>query len=181
MNRGPHDTAVSLPATSEIAVTMRSLNRLLWLRRGLVRLKWLYCTKVWGMDIDPTATFSLSARLDKTFPAGVHIGADTYIAFDAAILAHDMTRGLYLHTRIGRHCFIGARSIVLPGITIGDHSIVGSGSVVTRDVPPRCIVAGNPARIIRKGIMTGHWGRLIETPAAPPAVSPAAAVRAAAE
>ncbi|HWM46404.1 MAG TPA: acyltransferase [Xanthobacteraceae bacterium] len=151
---------------------MRSLNRLLWLRRSLVHLKWLYYTKVWGMDIHPTATFSLSARLDKTYPAGVHIGADTYIAFEAAVLAHDMTRGLYLHTRIGKHCFIGARSVILPGITIGDHSIVGTGAVVTRDVPAHCIVAGNPAKIIREGIMTGHWGKLIEASAPQATMAP---------
>ena len=147
---------------------MRSLNKLLWLRRALVRVKWLYYTKVWGMDIDPSATFSLSVRFDKTYPAGIHIGADSYIAFEVAILAHDMPRALYLHTRIGKHCFIGARSVILPGITIGDHSIVGTGSIVTKNVPPHCIVAGNPARIIREGIMTGHWGRLIEH--APPPI-----------
>jgi acetyltransferase-like isoleucine patch superfamily enzyme len=71
-----------------------------------------------------------------------------------------MTRGLYLDTRIGQCCFIGARSVILPGITIGDHSIVGAGSVVTKDVPPNCIVAGNPAKIVREGIMTKRWGRL---------------------
>lgn len=141
---------------------MRSLNKFLWLRRALVRSKWLYYTKIWGMDIDPSATFSLSVRLDKTYPAGIHIGANSYIAFDVAILAHDMPRALYLHTRIGKNCFIGARSVILPGITIGDHSIVGTGSIVTKNVPPHCIVAGNPARIIREGIATGHWGRLIE-------------------
>ncbi len=137
----------------------RSLNALSWLRRALVRAKTLYYTRVWGMDIDPTASFSLSARFDKTYPAGVHVGAWSYIAFDAAILAHDMTRGLYLHTRIGRNCFIGARSVILPGIEIGDGSVVGTGSVVTRNVPPRCVVAGNPARIIRRDIEVGPYGR----------------------
>src|SRR5688500_13924201 len=93
-----------------------SLNKLRWLRREIVRAKRFYYAGIWGMDIDPTATFSLSVRFDKTYPQGLHIGARTYIAFDVAILTHDMTRGLRLHTRIGKHCFIGARSIVLPGI-----------------------------------------------------------------
>jgi serine acetyltransferase len=46
----------------------------------------------------------------------------------------------------------------MPGIHIGDECIVGSGSVVTRDVPSHSIVGGNPARIIRSGIRTRYWG-----------------------
>lgn len=45
--------------------------------------------------------------------------------------------------------FIGARSIVLKGVTIGRHSIVGAGSVVSKNVPDNCIVVGNPAKIIK--------------------------------
>ncbi len=45
---------------------------------------------------------------------------------------------------------IGAKSIIVRGVTIGEGAIVGAGSVVTRDVPPYTIVAGNPARIIRE-------------------------------
>ena len=51
--------------------------------------------------------------------------------------------------RIGRHVWIGGGAIILPGITIGDQSIIGAGSVVTRDVPPNTTVVGNPARIVR--------------------------------
>lgn len=45
--------------------------------------------------------------------------------------------------------FIGARSIILKGVTIGERSVVGAGSVVSKDVPPDCIVAGNPAKVVR--------------------------------
>lgn len=45
--------------------------------------------------------------------------------------------------------WVGAMSIILPGITVGKGSIIGAGSVVTKDVPPYTIVAGNPARIVR--------------------------------
>ncbi len=51
---------------------------------------------------------------------------------------------------IGDRVWIGARSIILKGVTIGDHAVVAAGSVVTRDVPPRTLVAGNPARVIRE-------------------------------
>ncbi|HJD53261.1 MAG TPA: acyltransferase [Candidatus Avibacteroides avistercoris] len=52
--------------------------------------------------------------------------------------------------KIGRNVFIGTRSIVLKGVTIGDNSIIGAGSVVTRDIPPNVIAAGNPCRVIKR-------------------------------
>lgn len=51
---------------------------------------------------------------------------------------------------IGDNVWIGGGAIVLPGVTIGDDSVVGAGSVVTKDVPARTVVAGNPARVIRE-------------------------------
>ena len=45
--------------------------------------------------------------------------------------------------------FIGARSIILKGVTIGDRAVIGAGSVVSKDVPADCIVAGNPAKVVR--------------------------------
>lgn len=139
---------------------LRSLNQFIKLQRLVVGCKRLYLTKVWGMDIHPTVVMSLSARLDKTHPRGIHIGEGTYIAFDAAILAHDMTRAIKTDTRIGKNCFIGARSIILPGVTIGDNCVIGSGAVVTKDIPPNSAAAGNPAQVIRSGIETLKFGRL---------------------
>lgn len=140
----------------------RGYLRATWLavRRGLIALRRLYLVRLWHMDIDPSAWFSLRANFDRTHPSGVHIGAESYVAFGCVILAHDMTRGLYADTRIGARCFVGAHSILMPGVTIGDGSIVGAGSVVTRDVPPRSIVAGNPARVVRSGITTYRFGCL---------------------
>ena len=139
----------------------RGLNRLKGLRNALIGLRRLYYTRFWGMDIDPSAQFSLSTKLDRTFPLGVHIGPRTYLAFEARILTHDMTRGLYLHTRIGANCFIGGRSLILPGVEIGDNCVVGAGSVVTKSVPGRSLVAGNPARILRSDIEVGPYGRFL--------------------
>jgi len=50
---------------------------------------------------------------------------------------------------IGNDVLIGTLAIILRGVTIGDSAIIGAGSVVTKDVPPYTIVAGNPAKIIR--------------------------------
>ena len=51
---------------------------------------------------------------------------------------------------IGKNVWIGTGAIILPGITLGDHAIIGAGSVVTKDVPPETIVVGNPAKYLRK-------------------------------
>jgi len=138
---------------------MATLNFFSKVRLLLVETKKLYYNKIWGMHLHPTCTFSLSAKFDLTYPKGVHVGAETYVAFDAAILTHDRTRRLYAHTRIGKRCFIGARCIILPGVEIGDECVVGGGAVVTKSVPPRCVVAGNPAVIIRRDIVVGPFGQ----------------------
>lgn len=136
-----------------------NLNRLLLLRRALVAARrWLY-VRVFKMDIHPTVQFSLSAYFDRTFPRGVHVGAHSWVALQTLVLTHDRTRGLYLHTRVGERCFIGARAVLLPGVTVGDGSIVAAGAVVTRDVPPGSIVAGNPATVIRSDIDVIEYGR----------------------
>jgi acetyltransferase-like isoleucine patch superfamily enzyme len=127
-------------------------------RMSMLALRRWYLTKFFGMDLHPTCFLSLKAVLDWTNPRGVHVGAYSYIAFDAVILAHDMARGLRTDTYIGERCFIGARALILPGVRVGDGSIVGAGSVVTRDVPPATIVAGNPAKVLRSGIRTTRGG-----------------------
>jgi acetyltransferase-like isoleucine patch superfamily enzyme len=52
--------------------------------------------------------------------------------------------------RIGRGVWVGARVIILAGVSIGDECVVGAGSVVTKDVPAGTLVAGNPARVVRR-------------------------------
>jgi acetyltransferase-like isoleucine patch superfamily enzyme len=61
---------------------------------------------------------------------------------------------------IGANTWIGRQALVMPGVTIGDHSVVASGAVVTRDVPPRTLVAGNPARAVREISAADGWRRL---------------------
>lgn len=57
--------------------------------------------------------------------------------------------------KIGNDVWVGGGAIILPGVTVGDGSTVGAGSVVTRDVEPYTVVAGNPARTIRRLSKTG--------------------------
>ena len=51
--------------------------------------------------------------------------------------------------RIGRNCWLGAGVIVMPGVTIGDNSVIGAGSIVTKDIPANVVAVGNPCRVLR--------------------------------
>ena len=51
--------------------------------------------------------------------------------------------------RIGRNCWIGAGALIMPGVSIGDNTVVGAGSVVTRDLPANVLAVGNPCRVLR--------------------------------
>ena len=105
------------------------------------------------MDIGKNCRISWKAHLDKSVnPRGIHIGDNTWILNGAMILAHDHCRGLKTDTYIGSDCVIGIRSIVMPGITIGDQSVIGGGSVVTKNIPSNCIAVGNPAKVIKEGV-----------------------------
>ncbi len=52
--------------------------------------------------------------------------------------------------RIGKNCWLGGGAIVLPGVTIGDHTVIGAGSVVTKDIPSGVVAVGNPCRVMRE-------------------------------
>lgn len=55
-----------------------------------------------------------------------------------------------LPVKIGRCCWLGAGAIVLPGVTIGDNTVIGAGSVVTKDIPSGVVAVGNPCKVIRE-------------------------------
>lgn len=130
------------------------------LRLFFISIKYLYYKKLMKMDISPSSRISFGARLDLTYPKGVHIGDESYIASGAIIFTHDYSRSIKADTYVGKRCFIGANAIIMPGVCLGDEIIVGCGAVVTKNVPSNSIVAGNPAKIIRTGIRTSRFGSL---------------------
>ncbi len=87
--------------------------------------------------------------------AGIQIDEFVQIAPQVTILTvnHDLKNKAIVKcspVHIKKGAWIGARSIILPGVTIGENSVVGAGSVVTKDVPDNTVVVGNPARILKK-------------------------------
>ena len=126
----------------------------------------IYLTKVRKCDIGQHCSISWRATLDRANPRGIHIGDYSRVMLEALIIAHDYSRGLHnsmwTDTRIGHHCVIGGRSIILPGVTLGNHVFVAAGSVVTKDFPDHCMIAGNPARIIRRGTIISDSTQIIE-------------------
>jgi maltose O-acetyltransferase len=89
----------------------------------------------------------------------IHVGRGTMFATNVQLLtathpldAAERCSGLELGRpiSIGTRCWFGGGAIVLPGVTIGDDVVVGAGAVVTKDVPSRTVVVGNPARVIRR-------------------------------
>lgn len=131
------------------------------IREIVINMRYLYLTKIYSMNIHKSAKISFGAKLDKTYPVGIHIGSETYVAGGGVMFTHDYSRSLRVNTIIGNKCFIGANVIIMAGIIIGDEVIVGAGAVVTKSIPSNCIVAGNPARIIRENIKTTKYGKLI--------------------
>lgn len=93
--------------------------------------------------------------LDGT--GGLRIGRYCSIATGAQVQTHDTVRWAisggvldyeYSPVTIEDHCFIGAHAVVTRGVTVGTESLVAAGAVVTKDIPPRSIVAGVPAKVV---------------------------------
>ena len=86
-------TEMTAPTTYKKA-RKRGLNKLSFLRNLLIDAKRAWYRRFWRMDIHPTVQFSLSAKFDRTFPIGVHVGPHCYIAFRSRLLTHDHPLGL---------------------------------------------------------------------------------------
>ncbi len=81
--------------------------------------------------------------------APVHIGEGTHFSFQCMVLTSkhdksDFQKIICSPVNIGKNVYIGARVLILPGVSIGDNAVIGSGCVVSKDVPSGAFVVGNP-------------------------------------
>lgn len=107
-----------------------------------------------GLKIGRDCHVGQGVIIDPAHCWHIEIGDEVTIAPNVHILAHDASTKRHLgytrlgKVRIGDRVFLGTGVIVLPNVTIGANSIVGAGSVVSVDIPPNVVAAGNPARVI---------------------------------
>ena len=119
------------------------------IKRALYRMR--------GSKIADKVDIASGVFIEESYPELVEVEENVDIGPNVIIVAHDTSYHcvqpdipmLKKRVVIKRNAYIGAGAIILPGVTIGEYSIVAAGSVVTKDVPPHTVVAGVPARVIK--------------------------------
>ncbi len=106
---------------------------------------------------DDLNNFMTQGNYFQALNAKLVIGHGTFIAPNVAIITenHDLKdpskRAGSKDVIIGKNCWIGFNSVILPGVVLGDHTVVGAGSIVTKSFPEgNCVIVGNPARFLKK-------------------------------
>lgn len=128
-----------------------------YIKEFIYRLRGEYTTEKlmrMGMKVGKNFGRLHGVVLDPSHCWLIEIGDNVTMAPRVHILCHDASTKQFLgYTKIGRvnigdNVFIGAESVILPGVTIGKNVIVGANSTVTHDIPDNSVVAGSPAKII---------------------------------
>ena len=116
-----------------------------------------------GMKIGKNCDFVSPGPNFGSEPYLIEIGNNTTVSFDVAFVTHDagtrVLRNLAANEKekqtviydkivVGKNCFIGCRSTIVPGVKIGDNVIIGAGSIVNRDIPSNSVAAGVPCKVI---------------------------------
>lgn len=101
------------------------------------------------------ANFNLTLVDDTHIYVGDHtmLGPNVVLATAGHPILPELRPDAYqfnLPIHIGKNCWLGAGVIVLPGITIGDNSVIGAGSIVTKDIPENVVAVGNPCKVLRE-------------------------------
>ena len=112
-----------------------------------------------GLNVDiglnVYANFNLTLVDDGEITIGDYtmIGPNVIIATAGHPVLPELREKMYQYNapvHIGRNCWIGAGSIILPGVTIGDNVVIGAGSVVTKDIESNVVAVGNPCKVLRQ-------------------------------
>lgn len=116
-----------------------------------------------GMKVGKGCDFVSPGPNFGSEPYLIEIGNNTTVSFDVAFVTHDagtrVLRNLATNEKekqtviygkivVGNNCFIGCRTTILPGVKIGDNTIIGAGSLVNRDIPANSVAAGVPCKVI---------------------------------
>jgi len=112
-----------------------------------------------GVNIGKGVYIGIEVMFDRLFTDQIFIGDNTSIGDRTVIYSHanipSNTRlkkiypRIILQTKIGNGVWIMPNVIIAPGVTIGDEAVIATGSVVTKDIPPRCLAAGIPAKVVK--------------------------------
>lgn len=102
----------------------------------------------------------LLGHIDSVNPHLVTVGDYAVLGAHSALLTHCPIKGPQ-PVSVGAYSYLAYGALILPGVSIGAHCIVGAGAVVTRSVPDESIVAGNPARVLRK-LTAEEKARIVE-------------------
>jgi len=125
------------------------------------RIRKYFLEEIWfedyirmGMRIGDHCSIQPGVIFDYSHCWLIKIGNNVTIAPQAYLLTHDAsTKKTNNYTKVGSitiedNVFIGARALIMPGVTIGKNSVVAAGSIVTKSIPEGSIAAGNPAKVI---------------------------------
>jgi maltose O-acetyltransferase len=138
----------------QIAKLVLNLWKMLFIQTKVPFLRF-FGAKIGRKSMIYTSLFNM----DLSYLREIMIGDNVIIAKGTKLFAHDnsvinmkrfgIEKERVKPIRIGNDVFVGAGSIILPGVTIGENSIIGAGSLVTKSIPPNCVAAGNPAKVLR--------------------------------
>lgn len=128
------------------------------------------CWRICGAKVGKNVFIGPDVYFDVEFAKHITIESDVFIAPHSTIFAHRRMIDDYhvgdkyskyphkpLPVLIKRGAAVGINALIIPGVTIGEGSVIGAGSVVTKDVPDWCVVAGSPSRVIRYLPKKGYY------------------------
>ncbi|MDR9412070.1 MAG: acyltransferase [Haloquadratum sp.] len=145
----------ALTRWNELRSPLRVVWNYLWLTLARVapslRMRRV-ALRAMGVRVGARVCWGLEATADVFFPELITLGADVTVGYDAVLLAHEFLTDEHRtgEVRIEAGAMIGAKAVVLPGVTVGAGAQVAANSLVTEDVPPGTTVMGVPAAVVQR-------------------------------